>query len=70
MNGEKVDPFRIRVDMHDKRTVLFVLLPNYIIVIKHCFMIYDACHLFLLFVHNRREEQRAIRRNLVKIFQI
>lgn len=48
MNGKKVDLFRICGDMHDRRTVLFVLLPNYIIVIQHCFMIYDACHLFLL----------------------
>lgn len=48
MNGEKVDLFRIGVDMHGRRTTLFVLVPIYIIVIQHCSMIYDACHLFRL----------------------
>ena len=47
MNGKTVYLFRICVDIHDRQMVLFVLLPNDIIVIQHCFVIYDSCHLFL-----------------------
>lgn len=70
MNGKKVDVFRICADMHDRRTVLFVLLPNYIIVIQHCFMIYDACHLFLLSLSTVEEEDGLAIRSPVKISHI
>lgn len=71
MNGKKVDLFRIWVDMDDRRTVLFVLSPNYIIVIQHCFTIYDACNLFLLSLSTIEELQDlAVRRYIIKTSQM
>lgn len=70
MNGKTVDLFRICADMHDRQMALFVLLPNDIIVIQHCFVIYDACHLFLhIIIHYSRvrgfsnEEESSYKRS-------